>query len=199
MSMAEALQVTKKIKEPKNLSPRITWLRDYYFEGAKRAWNNEFTAWTTGTDWDEVFDEMTFYIVPETYPFLQTFGSSIRQAARPVKLHPDFWSWSLAERKAWFVKEVMVNHVPQEILPGDLIAGARFNIQTSMCWSKKEARERSRLVQGKHGVRAAMKWFHDHGYGNSGATSGHLIPGYERALKIGWRGIHEELERHYQA
>ena len=86
MSMAEALQVTKKIKEPKNLSPRITWLRDYYFEGAKRAWNNEFTAWTTGTDWDEVFDEMTFYIVPETYPFLQTFGSSIRQAARPVKL-----------------------------------------------------------------------------------------------------------------
>jgi formate C-acetyltransferase len=199
MSMAEALQVTKKIKEPKNLSPRITWLRDHYFEGARRAWNNEFTAWTTGTDWDEIFDEMTFYIVPETYPFLQTFGSSIRQAARPVKLPPDFWSWGLAERKAWFVKEVMVNHVPQEILPGDLIAGARFNIQTSMCWTKKEARERSRLVHGKHGVRAAMKWFHDHGYGNSGATSGHLIPGYERALKIGWRGIHEELERHYQA
>ena len=42
-----------------------------------------------------------------------------------------------------------------------------------------------------------MKWFHDHGYGNSGATSGHLIPGYEQALKIGWRGIHEDLENRY--
>ena len=42
-----------------------------------------------------------------------------------------------------------------------------------------------------------MKWFHDHGYGNSGATSGHLIPGYERALKIGWRGIYEDLENRY--
>ena len=123
MSMAEALQVRQKIKEPKNLSPRIAWLRDYYFQGAKRAWNNEFTAWTTGTEWDVVFDEMTYYIVPETYPFLQTFGSSFKQAARPVTLHPEFWTWSLPERKAWFVKEVMVNYVPQEILPGDLIAG----------------------------------------------------------------------------
>ena len=42
-----------------------------------------------------------------------------------------------------------------------------------------------------------MKWFHDHGYGNSGATSGHLIPGYERALKIGWRGIYEDLDNRY--
>ncbi|HPI91716.1 MAG TPA: pyruvate formate lyase family protein [Deltaproteobacteria bacterium] len=199
MSMAEALRVTKKIKEPKNLSPRIAWLRDYYLAGAGRSWNNEFTAWTTGTDWDVIFDEMTFYIVPETYPFLQTFGSSIRQAARPVGLHPEFWTWSLPERKAWFVKEVMVNYVPQEILPGDLIAGTRFNVQTSLCWTRKEARERNRLVLGPKGVRSAMKWFHDHGYGNSGATSGHLIPGYERALKIGWKGIHGELERHYEA
>ncbi|HQI79961.1 MAG TPA: pyruvate formate lyase family protein [Deltaproteobacteria bacterium] len=197
MSMSEALQEPKRIKEPRNLSPRIAWLRDYYFQGAKRSWNNEFTAWTTGTDWDVIFDEMTFYIVPETYPFLQTFGSSFRQSARQVPLHPDFWTWSLPERKAWFVKEVMVNHVPQEILPGDLIAGARFNIQTSTCWNRKEARERNRAVLGRHGTRAAMKWFHDHGYGNSGATSGHLIPGYERVLKIGWKGIHAELERHY--
>jgi formate C-acetyltransferase len=199
MSMAEALHVTHGIKEPKNLSPRITWLRDYYFQGAGRTWNNEFTAWSTGTDWDVLFDEMTFYIVPETYAFLQTFGSSIKQAARPVKLHPDFWTWSLPERKAWFVKEVMVNYVPQEILPGDLIAGGRFNIQTSMCWNRKEAKHREKLVYGKTGVRAAMKWFHDHGYGNSGATSGHLIPGYEHALKVGWKGIYQEIEQQYHA
>ena len=186
MSMAEALAVRQKIKEPKNLSPRIAWLRDYYFQGAKRAWNNEFTAWTTGVEWDVVFDEITYYIVPETYTFLQTFGSSFKQAARPVALHPEFWTWSLPERKAWFVKEVMVNYVPQEILPGDLIAGSRFNLQTSKCWTKKEAKARNRLVYGKKGARSSMKWFHDHGYGNSGATCGHLIPGYERVLKAGW-------------
>ncbi|MEE9911785.1 MAG: hypothetical protein K4571_08675 [Deltaproteobacteria bacterium] len=38
-----------------------------------------------------------------------------------------------------------------------------------------------------------MKWFHDHGYGNAGATSGHLIPGHERLLAIGWKGVYAEL------
>ena len=33
------------IKAPKNLSPRVQWLRDYYFQGVQREWNNEFTAW----------------------------------------------------------------------------------------------------------------------------------------------------------
>jgi len=42
-----------------------------------------------------------------------------------------------------------------------------------------------------------MKWFHDHGYGNAGATSGHLVPGHERALKIGWKGISADLETRY--
>lgn len=198
MSISAAVQSSHRIKEPKNLSKRISWLRDYYFKGAERAWNNEFTPWSTGTPWDVQFDEMTFYIVPETYPFLQTFRSSMQQASRTVKLHPDFWTWSLPERKAWFVKEVMVNYVPQEILPGDLIAGGRFNLQTSKCWTKKEAKERDRLIYGKKGVRSKMKWFHDHGYGNSGATSGHLIPGYERALKLGWKGIHEDIARCYK-
>ncbi len=195
LNRAESFQ--PKLKEPKNLSPRITWLRDYYFKGSERAWNNDYTAWTTGTPWDILFDEMTFYIVPEVYPFMQTFRSSIYQAARTVELDKDFWSWSLPERKAWFLKEVLINYVPQEILPGDLIAGARFNIQTSMCWTEEEAKKRDRLIYGKKGARAKMKWFHDHGYGNSGATSGHVIPGYENALKIGWRGIHADLEARY--
>jgi len=179
-----------RIKEPKGLSPRIKWLRDYYFKGTKRSWNNEFTAWTTGTPWDVQFNEMSYYIVPEMFPFLQTFTSSFRQSAKPVELHPDFWEWSLSERRAWFNKEVMVNHVPQELLPGDLIAGARFNTQTSLCLTEEENRQRSKLVYGKGGAREKMKWFHDHGYGNSGATSGHLIPGHENALKKGWKGIY---------
>jgi len=188
-----------KIKEPEGLTERTKWLRNYYFSGTKRAWNNEFTAWTTGTPWDIQYDELTYYIVPETYPFMQTFRSSIKQMAQRVPLHADFWNWSLPERKSWFVNEVMVNHLPQEILPHDLIAGSRFNIMTSMCWNEREAKERDRLVNGKKGSRAKMKWFHDHGYGNSGATSGHLIPGYDKVLEKGWKVIYNELQSHFNA
>ena len=38
------------IKAPRNLSERISWLRDYYFEGVNRKWNNEYISYTTGTD-----------------------------------------------------------------------------------------------------------------------------------------------------
>jgi len=197
MSVSTAEKIQYRIKEPRGLSPRIAWLRDYYFKGTERAWNNEFTAWTTGTPWDLQFNEMTYYIVPEIYLLLQTIRGTFHQAARKVDLHKDFWSWSLPERRAWFVKEVMVNCVPQEILPGDLIAGGRFNIQSSMCFTKKERKGYDRMTLGKNGARAGMKWFHDHGYGNAGATSGHLIPGYERALTIGWKGIFADLESRY--
>jgi formate C-acetyltransferase len=186
------------IKTPQNLSSRIQWLRDYYFRGVERAWNNEYTSWTTGTPWDFQYNEFSFYIVPETYSFLQTFRAAFKQTARRVPLHPDFWKWSLPERRAWFNKEVMVHYLPKEILPGDLLAGARFNIQTSCCLTEKETKERDKLVYGARGARAAMLWFHNHGYGNAGATAGHLIPDYERVIRYGWKRIYEELERAYQ-
>ena len=188
MTAQPAEAVRFKIKEPKNLSPRIQWLRDYYFRGVDRAWDNAFTAWTTGTPWDVQWNEMTFYIVPENYLLLQTFVSSFRQAARPVALDPEFWTWSLPERRAWFVRETVVKYLPQEVLPGDLLAGARFNIQTSLCLTEREAAEHDRLVRGKRGARKTMTAFHEHGYGNAGATSGHLVPGHEKALKLGWKG-----------
>ncbi|RJP78761.1 MAG: hypothetical protein C4522_11965 [Desulfobacteraceae bacterium] len=190
-------QEIPEIKTPKSLSGRISRLRDYYFKGNERAWNNEYTAWTTGTPWDIQFNEMTFYIVPETYMLMQTMVSSYRQAARTVALDQDFWSWGLPERRAWFVKETMVNYVPKEILPGDLIAGARFNVQTSLCLNEKEQKQYDRLTASKNGARDRMKRFHDHGYGNSGATSGHLVPGHEKALQIGWKGIHADLTHKY--
>ncbi|MEW6079987.1 MAG: pyruvate formate lyase family protein [Thermodesulfobacteriota bacterium] len=199
MSSATAKKFEQSLKAPGALSDRITWLRDYYFKGTDRAWNNEFTAWSTGTAWDTQFNEMTFYIVPETYPLIRTMGGSFRQAARNVPLPDNFWDQSLPERRAWFVKEVMVNHLPKEVLPGDLIAGGRFNLQTSLCLTKDEQAEYNRLINGKKGARSAMKWFHDHGYGNAGATSGHLVPGHERALQIGWQGIAGELGALYTA
>ncbi len=186
------------IKVPSNLSARVQWLRDYYFQGTKRAWNNEYTAWTTGTPCDFQYNELSFYIVPETYTFLQTFRSSFRQSARPVKLAVDYWKWSLPERRAWFVKEVMVNYLPKEVLPGDLIAGGRFNIQASCCMTEREVKERDALVYGPKGCRAAMLWLHNHGYGNAGATSGHLVPGYGEVIGRGWKGIFEDLEQNYQ-
>jgi formate C-acetyltransferase len=51
---------------------------------------------------------------------------------------------------------------------------------------------------GKNGARSKMKWFHDHGYGNAGATSGHLIPDHERVLQIGWKGIINDLESKFE-
>jgi len=191
-------QARYSLKTPHNLSPRIQWLRDYYFQGVKRRWNNEYTSWTTGTTWDFQYNELTFYIVPETYFYLQTFRSSFKQVAKPVALHPDFWSWSIVERRAWFVKEIMVRYLPVEILPGDLICGARFNIMTSCCLDQREAREYDGMLLGKAGARASLLWFHNHGYGNTGATSGHLIPDYPSALEKGWKGIHSDLESRFQ-
>jgi formate C-acetyltransferase len=126
-------------------------------------------------------------------------GGSFRLAARPVVLRPDFWELTLPERRAWFVKEVVTEYLPKEILPGDLLAGARSNIQTSLCLDEKEAGEFSRLVLGPKGARRAVVDFHNHGYGNAGATSGHIIPGHERALKAGWKGIREEVEARYSS
>ena len=185
------------IKTPSNLSPRIQWLRDYYFQGVARNWNNEYTSWTTGTPWDFQYNELSFYIVPETYAFLQTFRSSFKQAAHLVELHPDFWSWSLPERRAWFNRQVMLCYLPHEILPGDLLAGGRFNVMTSACLTKQEALQRDQQVLGKNGTRAAIIWFHDHGFGNVGATSGHLIPDYGRILREGWKAVHAGLEDAY--
>jgi formate C-acetyltransferase len=185
------------IKSPTHLSSRIQWLRDYYFQGIGRAWNNEYTAWTTGTPWDFQYSELTFYIVPETYSFLQTFRSSFKQMARPVSLPANFWQRSLPERRAWFNHAVMVHYLPKEILPGDLLAGARFNIMTSACLTEKETKVRDRLVYGPKGARAAMLWFHNHGFGNAGATSGHLIPDYGCIIREGWQAVHAELELAY--
>jgi len=187
------------LKTPGNLSPRIRRLRDFYFEGVRRSWNNEFTAWTTGAAWDVQFNELTFYVVPETYTFFPTFCASFRQAARVVDLPHGFWSLSLPERRALFIREVMTRCVPHEILPGDLIAGARFNVMTSACLTEKEASLHEKLVIGTGGAREAILRFHNHGYGNAGATSGHLIPDYPRVLSAGWRGIHKDLETRLEA
>jgi len=191
--------VKYRIKEPVNLSERISWLREYYFKGTDRQWNNEFTVWSTGTPWDVQYNELNFYIVPENYALFDAMKGGYRQVARDVSLHDDFWTWGIVRRRAWFNREVMVEYLPQEILPGDLIAGGRFNLMTSLCLDEKEQKEYNKLVIGKKGSREKVKSFHAHGYGNAGATSGHIIPGYDRIMNIGWKGIYEDLEERFSA
>ena len=190
------------VKVPYNLSPRIQWLRDYYYKGAKRKWNNAWLPFTTGTPWDELYDEQTFYIVPETYTFFDCFSRTFNQQAYEVKPPDGFFDWSIAERRAWFIKEVMVNVVPQEVLPGDLIAGGRFNLMASRCWNEAEARRHNETLwgkDGKSGLRRDMIEFQERGFGNCGATSGHLIPGYAKALRMGFEGIKAETQACYDA
>jgi trans-4-hydroxy-L-proline dehydratase len=178
-----------KVKEPYNLSERIKWLYDYYFRGSGRKWNNEFLAFSTGVKEDFLFEEMNFYIVPEVYSFFNPFNKAFAQNAVSLDLPPDFFKRGLAERKAYFTRKAMVEGVPQEILPGDLLAGSRFNIVCSKCWTAQQAKERNRLIAGKGGLRQKVFAFKDQGFGNCGPTSGHLIPDYPRILKLGFKGL----------
>lgn len=186
-----------KIKEPKNLSPRIERLRNYYFEGTKRAWNNEYKVFTTGEAHDEIFNEITYYIVPETYTFFTPFVKGLVQGGRVITPPAGFWKQSIAERRAWFIREAMVRRVPLDILPGDLLCGANFNLMASHCHTKSEAKLRAKQLYSKQGLRNQTIEFHDRGFGNCGATSGHLIPDYAKILHRGFSDVGARLEEKY--
>lgn len=186
-----------EMKAPKNLSHRIEWLRNYYFEGVNRKWNNEYNCYSTGKKWDTLFNELTYYIVPETIPFYQTFTTSTKLSGIPIPLPHHFWRLSRKERRAFFLKESIVEHVPVEILPNDLLCGARFNMMTSLCLTEKEAKDRDKKVYSKNGARNQLVRYYRYGFGNTGATSGHLIPGYEKILKSGFHQVYEDLQSRY--
>lgn len=191
--------MSTKVKEPYNLSPRIQWLRDYYFKGASRNWKNDSIPYTTGVPWDVIYEELTYYITPESFASFELLNTSFRLSAKPVPLCDGFWEMSLVERRAWFNREVLVNHLPKEILPGDLLCGARFNVYTSRCLNEEEANARWDLIRGDEGIRATLLNYHSKGYGNAGAVSGHLIPGYEDILTRGFAGVRRDLEQRYEA
>ena len=191
------------IAEPHDLSPRSKWLRNYYFKGLKRAWNNQYMPFTTGTDWDIVFHEGDFYVSPDVYSYIQilgkndkgVFASSFRSMAIPIELPDDFWELSLPERRVIFFEKVMLDYIPQEIISeNDLIAGGRFNTQLSKCFNEEEAKE-----YWKKNIknREAVFKYHKSGFGNLGATSGHIIPDYETVVKEGFKHIYEKARKTY--
>ena len=76
-------------------------------------------AWEVGSalvdGWDVVYDETTYYIVPETYAFMPAFGASALQAARPIPLPKEFWNWSPEKFSSssvfWYCSSVVVFQV----------------------------------------------------------------------------------------
>ena len=188
-----------KIKEPSNLSPRIKWLRDFYFRGTGRGWNNEFRPFTTGTPWDRNYNEIAYYVVPETFAFFKTFNQSTLQGAVKIPVPLGFYEKTIAERRAWFIKKAMTDYVPQEILPGDLLCGAVFNLMASHCLSEEESRRKDAVVCGKKGLTRRTVEFHDRGFGNCGPTSGHIIPGYDIPIKYGFKHVYEEIKAKYDS
>ncbi|MBD3255606.1 MAG: hypothetical protein GF383_10975 [Candidatus Lokiarchaeota archaeon] len=191
-----------KIAEPHDLSPRQKWLRDYYFKGAEREWNNQYMPFTTGTDWDIIWNEGDFYIAPEVHMYIGNrgkgvFESSLRSMALPVELPDNFWELSLPERRMIFFEKVILDYVHQEIISeNDLIAGGRFNTQLSKCLNKKEAKKHWKMNLE---IRNAFFKYHKSGFGNLGATAGHIIPDYESVVKKGFKHIYEKAKGKYDS
>jgi formate C-acetyltransferase len=201
MSKTDGKTPQFKIAKSHDLSSRQKWLREYYFKGIEREWNNEHMPFTTGTDWDVVWHEGDYYVAPEVFYYIGTKGmgsfyTSIRTMAQPVGLSKNFWELSLPERRMWFFEEVMLNYVPQEIISeNDLIAGGRFNVQLSKCFNEKEAKK---YWKENLKCRNALYKFHKLGFGNVGAIGGHLIPDHESIVKKGFKFFHEKAKVSYE-
>lgn len=191
-----------RVAEPHDLSRRSQWLRDYYFKGVEREWNNEYTPFTTGLPGDWTWAETDYYIVPEVYRFIGDktrgpFGTSLDLMAQEVDLPADFWERSLPERRMLFFERVMVDGFPQEIISeNDLLAGGRFNTQLSKCLTAKELKQYKKAVFAD---RKVAFQYHRDGFGNAGATGGHLIPGYDVIVKKGFKHLHARAEAAYEA
>ncbi len=192
-----------KVAEPHNLSSRAKWLRDYYFQGNDREWNNQYMVFSTGASWGErIWNEGDFYIVPDTYAFIGEntkglYNMSIELMAKNVKLPEGFWKLSLPERRSTFFEEVMLNYIPQEIIStNDLIAGGQFNTQLSKCLNEKEyVQFEKENLRNRH---AAFK-YHKNGFGNLGATGGHLIADYKIIIEKGFKFVFRKAKKTYES
>ncbi|WP_457559090.1 pyruvate formate lyase family protein [Candidatus Harpocratesius sp.] len=189
-----------KVAEPHHLSKKAAWLRKYYFKGCDREWNNEYAPFTTGISNDRIWSEGDYYIVPEVYGFIGINGKglyclSLDLMAEKVDLPSGFWELSLPERRMTFFREVMLNYVPQEIISSnDLLAGGRFNIQLSKCFTEAQLKAHEKQnIKNRHRI----LHFHQEGFGNVGATGGHLIPDYKTVIERGFRYLYEKAKKSY--
>jgi formate C-acetyltransferase len=190
-----------QIAEPHDLSERQLWLREYYFKGADREWANEYMPFTTGTDWDIIWHEGDYYVAPEIYYYIGEdgygpFAASMKTMAQKVELPENFWDLSLPERRMIFFEKVIVEKIPKEIISeNDLLAGGRFNTQLSKCFTEEEAEE---YWEKNLECRKTLWKFHRSGFGNTGATAGHIIPDHETVIKKGFKYLYKKAKKAYE-
>lgn len=192
MADNSALSVEELWNPSGELSPRIAKLRDEYVNIQDRYYfRNEIMPFTTGTPWDTVWSPALWGVVPDLIPFNKAFMETLPLAATKVELPEGFWDRPLIVRVATFFHEVVSKYLPVQILDDELIVGGQFNTAMSRAQTKSEAKEwRKRTDKWTKGI----EFLNSHGMGNAGATPGHLIPDYPRALKMGLRGMVDYFE-----
>jgi len=177
---------------PGELPPRVARLREEYVNIQDRDYfRNEIKPYTTGTPWDTMWSPALWGVVPDLHAFNKAFLETLPLLATKVDLPEGFWDKPQVLRVAIFFHEVVSKYLPVQILEGEMIVGGQFNTALSRAQSKSEAKEwRKRTDKFMEGI----DLLNSHGMGNSGATPGHLIPDYPRALKLGMRGLIDYFE-----
>ena len=173
------------------LSPRVRRLRDEYFSFAERDYfRNEVMPFGTHTPWDRVYAPHNWTIVPEVLPFLPAFDDCLAACARPVPFPAALYEEPLVVRRADFFARVVEEHLPVQILEGELIVGGHFNTALSLTHTRREAKAFDRKERA---FVEDVKDTSNVGIGNCGAIPGHLIPNYPKALKKGLKGLVDEV------
>jgi len=173
------------------LTPRVRWLRDEYWDFYNREITNEVRAFTTGTRWDQVYAPWNWTNVSEMMMFFEGAKAYLLADATRVDLPPGFWDEPLVVRRAIFFRRVVEEHLPVQILEGELVVGSHFSTALSRTLTRPEDRQFARME--KRFMRE-VKRLNGLGVGNCGAIPGHLIPDYPRVLREGWRAIQAEAD-----
>jgi len=168
-----------------NLSPRVKRLREEYVDINSRSFKNEMLPFTCGSKFDVLWSPVLWGVVPELIPFNKAFMESIPLVAKNVEIPVGFWKMPHILRVANFFKLVLSNYLPVQILEGELIVGAHFNAALSRVMSRREFKAWRRMVKK---WMKKIEFLNSHGMGNAGATPGHIIPNYEKAIREGLRG-----------
>ena len=173
------------------LTPRVRRLRDEYWDFYNREITNEVRAFTTGTRWDQVYAPWNWTNVSEMMMFFEGARAYLLADATRVDLPPGFWDEPLVVRRAIFFRRVVEEHLPVQILDGELVVGSHFSTALSRTLTRPEDRQFARME--KRFMREEKR-LNGLGVGNCGAIPGHLIPDYPRVLWEGWRAIQAEAD-----
>ncbi|MHA1807872.1 MAG: pyruvate formate lyase family protein [Candidatus Thorarchaeota archaeon] len=192
MTVEDSKPSTIQIWSPSEKLPeRIRRLREHFYSFATRSETNEPIAFTTGTEWDELYSFHDWANEPSIYQFLPSIDGTFKAMAVKVDLPDGYWNHELPMRRAIFFYEAMIHYMPTIILDGELIVGFNFNTALSRSLNKAETKKRNKEME---------KWFKEVsrlarlGIGTASAAPGHIIPNYAKVLKIGMRGIVDEYE-----